>query len=433
MLKELFSNPEEVKVIIDSVTAEQWLELLTAKDEDGLTPLMYAAMYHTESAKVILGSVTPEHWYILLGLNYENGWMELIFAVNENPEVVKLILDSLTPEHQSEWFEFLKTKIENSITRLMYAALDGPDVFKFILDSLKLEYRLELLAEAATEDRTIAEAVIDMRSESAKVMLDSIPAEQRFELLKAANKDGQTLLMHAVRANLEAVKAIKDSVTAEQWFDLLKAEDKNDQTPLMSAIIGKKPELVQFILDSVPVERKFSLLTTTRESWRKPLTYANHYSVKSTAILLTTATNFSFEERMIILKDMKNPVLISDTVKAFIDLHKEGENIANIIIEVAKLKYADPEEIAKNRNTLDITLKNLVSKDKALFRLVECIATGERPIRSGDARIDELFAKAESFILPEESLGLEKVGTSIGKIYNCSSKLAPAKGGELGI
>jgi hypothetical protein len=363
--------------------------------------------------------------FILTTKGYQNKYVYIYenFIKGGEPNEQRQLVDAL--------IESGTRAIENIIV------IGEVDLLKTLLTSASPNLKMALLNQKYDSDgpyEGILPYVIKMgKNELVKVILESCSPNEVINLLSMIDEDlpWPLLIDFMLKDKVDIFKITLDSVSSEEAVNLLDKVVYNKINAFTYALFKGKHDIIKFIFKSLNEEDIFKLLVKVDEYGCAPLAHVinDEDSQPIVGYILNAAINSKFEERMRIFEGIPPEELEANPiVNAFISLHKEGKDIANIIIEVAKLQNVTPEEISENRNKLNIVLKILEGKNKALCKLVECIATDERPIKSGDARIDGLFEKAKSFIVPEESLDLKKASIAIAKIHHASSKLESSKG-----
>lgn len=314
------NNQENVKLIKESISTNQWFEFLQITDRSGKTPLDWAAYRGNTGIMVeLLASMSDDQRYDLLksktGIKVDR--MPLHYAVHERHiGMVRLLLGYFTTAAQRSQLKLLLQDRDSSgRTLLIWAAQKGhTDTVEVMINAIRagnLQDRLLLMTDEAGQ--TIAHcSVYEGHMDILRLIRKSLETKVWHKLIKQQDSSGVTSLHLAVlngqilafkqikslvaddiwmelllmkadsgtsclfsaacKGNIEIMKSVEESLNNEQWYQALQERDQySEWTALHSAVKLRHPNVVELIHKSLTKERWYQLLNSVDRSGRTAL------------------------------------------------------------------------------------------------------------------------------------------------------------------
>lgn len=234
-------HPKLLTTILVSLPETQRFDAVMAKNRWNNNTVGLASYQHLESLQAILGLLPKDKLLAVVTAKATNGNTILHEAI-KHPESFKTILDLLPKD---TLLAAVKVKDKYGQT-VLFAASQYPESIKMILN---LYPKAERLAVITTQNHKDFLQTASTNPQSLITILSLLPEDERLEVVQKYNKHGKTLLQVAYK-DLESLQAILKLLPEEARFLAVKESDADRKTILSS--VCQDPKALKMILDLYP-------------------------------------------------------------------------------------------------------------------------------------------------------------------------------------
>ena len=263
------NNQENVKLLKESISTDQWFKFLQIPDRSGKTPLDWAAYRgNTEMMIELLASMSDDQRYELLKLKTGSkvDRMPLHYAVHERRigMVRQLLGYFTTAAQQSQLRLLLQDRDSSGRTLLMWAVQKNhTDTVKVMISAICAGYlqdRLLLMTDEAGQ--TIAHcAAYEGHTKILELIHDSLEPRVWDKLIRKHDSSGATpLYLAVVNGQTQVVEQIKHWMKPDIWIEFLIMKADTGTSCVSWAAYGNYTIILESIKQSLSQDQWYQAL-----------------------------------------------------------------------------------------------------------------------------------------------------------------------------